>query len=157
LNESEVSAMNIACSGAKCATLLVWSILLFPVTATFAQDPPAAAGVLWETTSQMTMEGMPFAPPAQTFKRCMPTEWTAPPGAGDEERGCVNSDFARVDNTVTWTSVCAGPPQMTGQGEVVFTDATGQAYTGKLNYASDEGSVVINLSGQVLGPCDNPR
>jgi hypothetical protein len=31
------------------------------------------------------------------------------------------------------------------------------AYTGKLNYASDQGSVVINLSGQALGPCDRPR
>jgi hypothetical protein len=153
-------AMYIANTGARCAALLAWSILPLSVTAAFAQDAPAAAGVLWETTSQIAMEGMegmPYGPPPQKFKRCMPAEWTAPPGAGDEERGCVNSDFARVDNTVTWTSVCAGPPEMTGQGEVVFTDDTGQAYTGKLNYASDEGSVVINLSGKALGPCDNPR
>jgi len=149
--------MNIASPGANRAALLVCSTLFFSAGAANAQNSPTAPGVLWETTSQITMEGMPFGPPAQKFKRCMPAEWTEPPGAGDEERGCVNSDFDRSENTVTWTSTCAGPPEMAGQGEIVFADDTAQAYTGKLNYASDEGGVVINLTGQALGPCDNPR
>jgi len=149
--------MHIASPGAKRAALLVWSILPLSLTTGLAQDAPAAPGVLWESTSQITMEGMPYGPPPQTFKRCTPAEWDAPPTPDDDGRGCVNSEFERFENTVTWTSACAGPPEMTGRGEIVFADDTAQAYTGKLNYASDQGSVVINLSGQALGPCDRPR
>jgi hypothetical protein len=146
--------MNFASSGVHRAALLVWSILPLSALTTFAADAPAAAGVLWQSTSQITMEGTPYAPPPQTFKRCSPAEWTAPPTPDDDGRGCVNSEFERFENTVSWTSTCAGPPEMAGRGEIVFADETAQAYTGKLNYASDEGSVVITLSGQALGPCD---
>ena len=150
--------MNFAIRSAQaCALLSI--VILFPATVSTgrAQDAPAKAGVLWEVTSQVTMEGMPFSPPAQTHKRCTAPEWTEPPGAGDEERGCVNSEFERLENTVTWTSTCEGPPEMAGQGEIVFDDETAKAYTGQIEYSSDDGLVVIKLSGKAVGPCDNPR
>lgn len=149
--------MNIAIRSARACALLL--IVLSPTTVSTsrAQDTAAMAGVLWEVTSQVTMEGMPFSPPAQTHKRCLPADWREPPGAGDDERGCVNSAFERFANTVTWTSICEGPPAMSGQGKIVFEDDAGRAYTGTINYASDEGNVVINLSGRVVGSCDKPR
>ena len=149
--------MNTAGTGVAPVTLLVSGILLLLFSAAFAEDAPAPAGVLWENTSQVTMEGMPFSPPAQTYKRCTPVEWTEPPGAGDDERGCVSSGFERFENTVLWNSTCSGPPEMAGRGEIVFEDETTQAYTGKIQYSTDEGSVVINLSGKAVGSCDVPR
>ncbi len=148
--------MNIAARSAQASALLL--VLLFPPTwsAAVAQNT-AASGVLWETTSQVTMEGMPFGPPPQTHKLCAPVEWTEPPSADNDDRGCVNSAFERDELTVTWTSTCAGPPEMAGQGEIVFEDDTAQAYSGKIEYSSDDGIVVIVLGGKVIGSCDNPR
>ena len=136
-------------------TLCLCSLLPLGVSAAFAESTPAAQGVLWESTSQMTMEGMSFGPP-QTRKVCAPVVWTAPPGAG-ADRGCVSSELNRQDNVVTWTSACSGPPAMNGDGRIEFEDATAQAYTGEIHYATGDGNVVIKLNGRAAGPCDNPR
>jgi hypothetical protein len=120
-------------------------------------DDPAPPGVLWQTTSQMSMEGMPVQMPAQTLKVCAAAEWTGPPAAGEHERGCVTSDFQRDGNTVSWTSVCEGPPAMTGEAEITFADESAKAYTGEIRYVSEEGNLVIALRGSVIGTCDNPR
>ena len=131
--------------------------LIFPVLALAQSASATPPGVQWQTTSQMVMEGMPFASPAQTWKLCSPAVWTEPPGGPDDGRGCVNSSFERFENTVTWTSTCTGPPEMAGIGEIVFEDETAQAYSGRIEYATDEGLVVIKLGGKVVGTCDNPR
>lgn len=122
-----------------------------------AQDDTVPAGVLWETTSQVTMEGMPFGAPPQTLKVCAAAGATEPPGSADEERGCVNSDFEREGLKVTWNSVCAGPPEMTGQGEITYADDGESAYSGAIRYTTEEGVVTIQLSGERIGTCDNPQ
>jgi hypothetical protein len=146
--------MNISVRKAPACWLVLALLYPFIVPTLFAQEAAAATGLQWQTTSQMTMEGMDFRPPAQTHTRCMPAEWNEPPGSDDGGRGCVNSNFDRFENTVTWTSTCSGPPEMAGMGEIIFADETGQSYTGKLNYSSDEGSVVIDLTGKVVGSCE---
>jgi hypothetical protein len=111
------------------------------------------AGVLWESTSQMVMTGMPFSPPPRTLKVCTAAVWTAPPPGGD--RSCVNTDFQRVGNKVTWKMECTGGDMpMTGTGEITF-DGT-DAYTGAINATADGVNVTINLSGKKIGTCDNP-
>jgi len=140
----------------SCCSLFVMCSMI-PVPALAESGSGTPPGVHWQTTSQMSMEGMPYSPPPQTWKHCSPVVWTAPPTAPDDGRGCVNSAFERYENTVTWTTTCAGPPEMAGRGEIVFEDDSAQAYTGKIEYASDEGVMVINLSGSVIGTCNNPR
>jgi len=49
-----------------------------------------SAGILWEMTSQMVMEGMPMAMPPRTMKLCTARQWTRPPPGGDKT--CVNSN-----------------------------------------------------------------
>lgn len=144
---------------APCFALAIAFLLMaVPIPPADAQhDEAPTAGVAWEVTSQLTMEGMPLSPPAQTQKVCAPVTWTKPPGTDNDERGCVNSNFERLDNTVTWTSSCTGPPEMAGLGEIVFEDETAQAYNGRIEYASDDGHVVIILGGRVVGTCDKPR
>jgi hypothetical protein len=135
---------------------LLSTILLIPPYEARAEDP-ASAGVLWETSSQMSMAGMPLPMPAQKLKVCAKADAVEPPGSANDERGCVNSDFQRDGQTVSWTSVCAGPPEMTGQGTITYSP-DGDAYEGSLNYATADGNVAIALTGKRLPEtCANPR
>lgn len=113
----------------------------------------APAGVLWETTSQMVMPGLPFSPPPQTMQVCRHATWTQPPPGGDPS--CVTSDYQIVGNKVTWTMQCGGRMPMQGTGEIVFQGA--DQYTGKITATADGMNMTINLSGKKLGTCDNPQ
>jgi hypothetical protein len=117
-----------------------------------AAEPP---GDLWEVTSQMEMEGMPFKMPARPVKVCAARNAQEPAGSANEERGCVNSNMARDGTKVTWTSTCTGPPAMTGQGEITYEGT--DSYTGTIKYTTDEGNMTINLTGKKIGGCDKPR
>jgi hypothetical protein len=135
------------------ARLLAATLCLLGPLSIVADEPPA--GDLWQVTSKMSMEGMPFDMPARTMKVCAKKNPEEPPGSANGERGCVNSDMNRVGSKVTWTSTCAGPPAMTGQGEITY-DGT-DSYTGTIKYASAEGNMTINLTGNKVGGCDKPR
>ena len=135
-------------------------LLLFLAASSFSpvfaqSDASAPIGALWEVTSQMSMEGMAMQLPARKMNVCAPVNWTEPPGSDNEEQGCSNSDYQRNEDTVTWTSTCAGSQAMTGKGEITFTGE--DAYNGAINYASDEGAIVIKLDGHRIGDCDKPR
>lgn len=125
------------------------SLLLLTLTPVRADDPP---GILWQTTSQMAMEGMPFTPPPQSLKVCKAREWTRPPPGGDPS--CVNSDFERVGNKVTWTMQCSGDMPMTGTGEMTFDGP--DSYTGVIHATADGVTMTIRLSGKKIGTCDKP-
>ena len=115
--------------------------------------PAKEKGVLWEMTSQMSMEGMPMPLPAQKMKVCAQKD--QPPVAADERQKCTNSDFKKEGTKVTWKTVCAGPPEMTGEGEISFSDADN--YTGAIRFASSEGSMTTRLTGKRLGDCEVPQ
>jgi hypothetical protein len=110
-------------------------------------------GVLWETTSQPVMEGMPMQMPAQKNTVCAPSTWTQPPPGGD--RNCTNSDFQMADSKATWTTQCTGEMPMTGTGEITFQGT--DSYSGQIKLTSAAMKMTINLSGKKLGGCDNPQ
>ncbi|HZI94087.1 MAG TPA: DUF3617 family protein [Patescibacteria group bacterium] len=123
-----------------------------------AAEPAAPArpmGDLWEVTSQMSMEGMPMALPAQKVQVCSAKEWKEPPGAADERHKCRNSDFKQEGPKVTWKTVCAGPPEMTGAGEITRNGA--EAWDGTIKFASKEGNMTLKLTGKRLSPCELPQ
>lgn len=136
------------------ALLLVSSI---PVRA--ADTPPGNAsketGDLWEVTSRMSMEGMPMEVPAQKAKFCAAKEWKEPPAQADEQQKCQNSDFRLEGQKATWKVRCAGPPPMTGDGEITRNGA--DAYTGAIRFASEMGTMTMKLDGKRLGACDLPK
>jgi hypothetical protein len=117
-----------------------------------AADAPKKPGELWEVTSQMSMEGMPMGMPAQKSKICAPKEWKEPPAAADERRKCQNSDFKMEGTKATWKVTCAGPPEMTGEGEITREGA--DAYSGAIQFTSEEAKMTIKLSGRKVGPCE---
>ena len=118
--------------------------------------PVAAAATVpgdrWEVTSQMSMEGMPMAMPANKVKVCTPKTWTEPPGAADNRMRCVNSDFKVDGPKVSWTSTCAGPPAMTGTGEI--TRESDDAWSGTIKYTSSQGGMTVTISGRKLEACE---
>jgi hypothetical protein len=112
----------------------------------------AADGVLWESTSQMQMPGMPMQMPAQKRQICAPKQWTQPPPA---ERNCTQSNFKMLGSKATWTVQCTGEMAMSGTGEIEFTGS--DSYTGALKLAASGMEMKVNLSGKKLGACDKPQ
>ena len=127
-------------------TLVVLSALVAPA---LAQD---SKGDLWETTSQMSMEGAPIKLPPNTVKTCTFKDWKEPPGGA--QRNCKVSNMKTVGNKVTWDAQCTGPA-MTGTGEIVRN--TPDSYTGTMKFSSQQGNMTINLTGKKIGGCDNPK
>jgi hypothetical protein len=125
-------------------------VLLLALSPARAADPP---GVLWETTSQMAMAGMPMQMPSQTQKVCSPKTWTKPPPGGD--KSCVASDYKMVGNKATWKIQCSGQMAMQGTGEMTF--ASPDAYTGAINATSQGTNLTIKLAGRKIGTCDSPQ
>jgi hypothetical protein len=124
-----------------------------------AEDATAApAGKRWEVTSQptMTMEGMTMPLAARTVKVCAPANPVEPPGSSNDEQSCAGSNFVQDGLKVTWTSVCAGPPAMTGQGELTYETEAFEAYSGVITYEVEGGTMVITLNGKFIETCDNP-
>ena len=126
------------------------ALLLMAFTPARATDPPP--GILWDTTSQMSMEGLPFTPPAQKLKLCAPRVWTRPPPGGDKT--CVNSDFQMTNGKATWSYVCSGDMPMTGHGEMTFEGS--DSYTGQMVSIAKGMTMTIKLSGKKIGTCDKP-
>jgi len=143
----------MAFSALQRPSLKLFAVILSAVSGpAFTSDASAVEGNLWETTSQISMEGMPMQMPVQRLTRCIAKDWSEPPGSGQPGNECTTSDFMHEDNVITWTSVCADGG--TGQGKITFVNDT---YTGAINYTSSEGNVVINLTGKIIGECDNPK
>ena len=125
--------------------------LLFALLAPDAAPAGKEQGDLWEVTSKMSMEGMPMEMPATTQKLCAPKTWDEPPG-GDAGQGCEVSDFKSAAAGTSWKVRCAGPPAMTGEGEITRTSP--DAYTGTIKVRSEQGEMTMKLAGRRLGACD---
>ena len=143
--------MNASARGILAAVLaILMSSLLFRA---IAADAPK--GDEWETTSQMTMEGMPPGMPGMPVSRlkvCAAKDRTEPPMSTREN--CTNSGYTQEGSKVTWETVCTDPA-MTGTGEITFEGT--DSYTGTIKFASEQGNMTIRLTGKKLGECNNPR
>ena len=138
---------------AATAGILVCSALAWPIVAAEpAAAPAAATGDLWEVTTRMSMPGMPMQMPAQKSQVCSAREWKEPPAAADPHHPCTNSDFKVVGSKATWKTVCPGPPEMTGTGEI--TRDGDSAYSGTITLAAPQGSMTMKLDGKKIGACD---
>jgi hypothetical protein len=118
--------------------------------------PPLVAadtvpGDRWEITSQMSMEGMPMAMPTNKVKVCTPKTWTQPPTAAEDQMHCTNSDFAIDGDKATWKVTCAGPPAMTGEGEIIRDGE--DTWSGTIKFSSSEGAMSMKISGKKLADC----
>ncbi|MFO1466546.1 MAG: DUF3617 family protein [Steroidobacteraceae bacterium] len=137
----------------RLSILLVVPALSATLCQAVADEATAKKGDLWQTSSQMSMDAMPMAVPAQTMQVCAAKNGTEPPAAHSSQHNCKNSDYQRVGNKVTWAVQCTGP-DMTGTGEIVYD--TPSSYSGALHFKSADGNVTIKLTGKKIGECDKP-
>lgn len=125
------------------------AVVVLAAVSASAADPE---GVLWEQTSQMSMEGVSMSMPQTTLQVCTSKEWKAPPQGADDT--CKVSDFKRDGNKLTWTMQCTGQMPMKGNGELTFLGD--DAYTGVVKATAEGMSMTIRLSGRKIGTCDKP-
>ena len=138
--------MKITFLGRLAAAAALVLVVLAPARA----DAP---GVLWQSTSQMIMAGMPFSPPPNTVKFCAAQNSSQPPPSPPGQT-CTTTNVQRSGSKVTWDTHCTGQMDMTGHGEITY-DGTDK-YEGEINMTAEGATVTIKLSGVKLGECDNP-
>ena len=131
--------------------LAIAALALTVSTSTRGQE---SKGEMWETTTQMVMEGLPFKMPANTAKYCSFRDWKEPPGGSDRSRNCKSSNMRTTGSKVTWDVACTGPT-MTGTGELVREGT--DAFSGTIKFMSADGNMTIQLKGKKVGGCDNPQ
>jgi hypothetical protein len=137
-----------------CTAALLGLGSILPMVAADA-PAPGVPGDMWEVTSHMSIEGMPKGMPPQKVSVCSPKEWTEPPGGADERRRCTNSDFRMDGPKATWKVSCAGPPAMTGDGEIAREGD--DAFAGTIRFTSSEASMTVKLQGRRIGDCEKPH
>ena len=98
---------------------------------------------------------MPKGMPPQKVSVCSPKQWTEPPDGADERRRCTNFDFKMDGPKATWKVSCAGPPAMTGDGEI--TRDGDDAFAGAIRFASSEAAMTVKLQGRRIGDCEKPQ
>ena len=112
-----------------------------------------APGVLWESTSQMVMEGLPFSPRPNTVKFCAAADSSQPPPPPPGQN-CTVSNTQREGSKVTWDTQCTGEMEMTGHGEITYDSA--DSYTGEIKFTAEGMTMTTKLSGKKIGECDKP-
>lgn len=130
--------------------LAVFAVFLTSFAPARADDPP---GILWESTSQMIMPGMPFSPPPNKVKFCAAANSSQPPPAPPGQ-SCTVSNMQRSENKVTWDTQCTGEMEMTGHGEITYE--SDDSYTGEINFNAEGMTVTTKLTGRKIGTCDRP-
>lgn len=128
----------------------VATLVLLAFAPARADDPP---GVLWQTTSQMVMEGMPFSPPPNSVKICAAKDAKEPPPPPPGQT-CTMSNVQRSGDKVSWDTQCTGEMDMTGHGEITYDSA--DSYTGEIKFTAEGMSMTTKLTGKKIGTCDKP-
>lgn len=125
------------------------TLMLLTLTPAHADAP----GVLWESTSQMVMVGMPFSPPPNKVKFCAAADSSQPPPSPPGQN-CTVSNMQREGSKVTWDTQCTGEMEMSGHGEINYEGT--DAYAGEINLSAEGVNMKITLSGKKIGECDRP-
>lgn len=131
------------------ATSSLLCLVLAPVAAQVQEK-----GVLWETSSQAEIPGMPMKMPPVTGQHCAKKDWSEAPPSGDPSQHCKNTNFNRTPSKLTWSVICEDPP-MTGEGELNFNGA--DSYAGTIQFKTADKSIHVSLTGKKIGTCDNPQ
>ncbi|HEX4824956.1 MAG TPA: DUF3617 family protein [Candidatus Polarisedimenticolaceae bacterium] len=123
-------------------------ILLLATAAASAADAPVEKGDLWESTSEMSMQGMTM--PAHTAQVCADRGWSKPPVGGDDH-GCTMYDVVNTPTKTSWKIKCDSE-SMTGEGEITRTSP--DSYQGSMRFHAKQGDMTMKLSGKKIGECD---
>jgi hypothetical protein len=136
------------------ASVLTSVFSILAVVAVSAQNPMRPGR--WEVTMQMQMTNMPLQMPEMKSARCVTADEledpqrAVPNASSNPANACKVSDYKTTGSTVTWKVACAPPQEMTGTGEMTFV---GDTYTGLMKMVTQQGAMVMKMSGKRLGDC----
>ena len=106
--------------------LLSTVTLVWAAGIALAGDPHLKPG-LWEIHVKTVMQGMPFAPPPHTLKKCIKPEEANNPWRElqqNKAQKCRFSDLQIKGNRADWQMQCQGENTMAGKGFAVIDDPT---------------------------------
>ncbi|MBI4688405.1 MAG: DUF3617 family protein [Nitrospirae bacterium] len=134
-------------------TVLVYAAILLAASASEGVDMQEGE---WEYTSEVVMEGMPFAIPPTKTRQCLTKKDIVPEPESEKDKDCIVKDQQISGNTVKWTVICKDKDG-TSEGKGVIT-YSGSSYKGtmKMTMTDKKGSteqMTIKMSGKHLGPC----
>jgi hypothetical protein len=106
---------------------------------------------LWEITSKMEMEGIPFAMPASSHKKCLANKDLVPQKE-EEGQKCKVKKRNVKGNTVEWEMDCKGRGgKMNSKGEVTYS---GTSMKGTMLISVEGQPPMKNtMTGKRIGPC----
>jgi hypothetical protein len=121
---------------------------------TVAAQSPMRPG-RWEVTMQMQMANMPMQMPEMKTTRCVTAEelkdpQKAVPGASQNPNACKVSDYKVTGSIVTWNIACGPPQEMSGSGEITFSNDT---YAGAMKMTTPQGVTTMKTTGKRVGDC----
>ncbi|HSR35983.1 MAG TPA: DUF3617 family protein [Desulfurivibrionaceae bacterium] len=126
---------------------LLAGVLLFATVAGAGQTMKPG---LWEITSTMEMEGMPFQPPPQTVRHCY-TEQEVRNEPVPRDELCKVIDLKTSGSKVTWKIECTGEAAGKGEGELIHRGDS--AYEGRTRMQTQGTIMTMRYKGNRLGDC----
>jgi len=108
---------------------------------------------LWEITTEINMEGMPYAIPPTTHTMCMSKDDLVPGQTTGQKPDDCSVDFEIVDkNTVVWESTCRSEEgQIISKGKTIYRGST---FEGEMTtQIPNAGTTKQIITGKRVGPC----
>src|SRR5258705_6898669 len=113
----------------------------------------------WEVTTTIEMPGMPAGRgmPAMTATQCVTKEQAADPQKmyaqqmpqrGNQESDCKVSDIKTSGNTTSWTIKCTTPQEVTGGGEITYTENN---FTSAMKMTMTRGGQSMEMTTKTTG------
>jgi hypothetical protein len=110
---------------------------------------------LWEITTEVKMEGMPFQLPPVTHTQCITREDLVPVAdqPGQAQQDCEVADFKVKGNTVTYDLVCSAEGQkMTSHSSIIYRKDRMQG-TMTASMEPDNMTMNYSMTGRRVGDC----
>ena len=132
--------------------LILSTSIMLSITEVFAV--PNLQEGLWEISSTMQMEGMPFNMPEASYKQCI-TEQDMVPQKEEPHQSCEVKEYRVTGDTVSWKTRCmASSGDTTSQGTITYQ---GDSFSGQITTtgSSMPSKMTQSLKGQRIGECVN--
>jgi len=110
---------------------------------------------LWEITTQVEIEGMPYSMPPNTIRQCI-TKSDPVPQTNDKGYDCKITDQKISGNTVSYTVECKGKEgDMQTSGTTTYTDNSmnGTSTTNFKMQGQPEMQMTSKITGKYIGTC----
>ncbi|MEW6103814.1 MAG: DUF3617 domain-containing protein [bacterium] len=141
---------------------MVGVLIFLGLAGSIALSAKAKEGVdmqegLWETTMEITVEGMPFQMPPQKMTQCITKEDLIPKTSEkEEEENCKIIEQKIIGNKVTWKAVCVDKEgKVEIEGEITYSGTTFKG-TIRMKGPGERGETInsiTKLTGRRIGDC----